>query len=176
MKSAKVFGLSALVLITAASMAATTMAPTSPVKHPHFRKAVSVTMGEQEMKLSYVTMPANMEHVEKIEAGDFVPGRASLEFSQDQEIGESTIPAGSYTICAIKNGDEDWTLALYPGRPARGEEPDASKAIKLESMFVTDQGDSGHVHYDLMPGHGDMEGKLVLIWSFGKLHLAGALS
>ena len=65
-----------------------------------------------------------------------------------------TIAGGKYSIGAIKNGDNDWTLCLYPGRPGRGKAPDISKAIKLHSMYSTSMGYAAHVVFDLSPGAG----------------------
>jgi hypothetical protein len=50
-----------------------------------------------------------------------------------------------------------------------------SKVIKLKSMFSKSQGTADHVYFDIMPGHGEFEGKTVLIWHFGNLHLAGLI-
>ncbi len=177
MKTAKTLGLAGIAVIAAASMAATTFAPSSAaIKHPHISKTVTAELGENKLTLSYFTAPANMEHVEKVKEGDMAMGFGSLECSEDLEIGESKIPAGKYSIGAIKEGEDSWTLALYPGRPGRGEAADVEKAILLESMNSTDMGDTGHVSFDIMPGHGDLEGKATLVWHFGNMYLAGAIS
>jgi hypothetical protein len=90
--------------------------------------------------------------------------------------GSVTIPAGSYTIGAIKNSASDWTMGLYPGQIARGETPDMSKVIKLESMFVGSGEPAPHMVIDINPGHGKLEGRTVLTIRFGTLSLGGALS
>ena len=46
------------------------------------------------------------------------------------------MPAGDYTIGVIKNGDKDWTMALYPGVLGREDKPDVAKAIKLELRLL----------------------------------------
>ena len=152
------------------------LAATALMAHPHFSKSVELKIGEVEVTLKYFTAPANLEHVKSIEAGAFNPGFGQIELSADLTVGDTTIPAGQYQIGAIKNGDKDWTLALYPGRVPRGETADISKVIKLHSSFSDSQGNSGHVYFDILPGQGEMEGKAVLIWHFGPLHLEGALS
>ena len=175
-KTAKALSIAGVALIAVAAMAATTMEPPSLRKHPHFSKTVTVKLGKTELKLSYRTTPANEERVKKVEQGTMVMGFAKIEIPEGYEIGGSEIDAGTYGIGAIKNGDEDWTLALYPGTVGRGEKPDQSKAIELESNLSTDMGNTGHVSFDLMPGRGDQEGKLTLIWHFGSLYLSGVFS
>lgn len=144
--------------------------------HPHFAKTVTMKVGDVEVKLSYFTAPANLEHVENVTVGAFNPSFGTLELSGDLTVGDTTLAAGKYRIGAIKNGDDDWTLALYKGQLGQGQEPDMANVIKLESSYLTNQGDSGHVYFDILPGHGDMDGRVVLIWHFGPLYLAGALS
>ena len=175
-KIAKALTLISVVTVAAISMGAATMAASNPPKHPHLRKTVSIKVGEVDLKITYRTVPANEEHLAEIEEGALVSSRGELELSKELTVGETTLDAGKYTVGAIKNGDDDWTLFLYPGRPARGEGMDKSKAILLDSMFSRKQGISAHVRLDLMPGHGELDGKLTLVWHFGSLYLAGALS
>jgi len=144
--------------------------------HPHFRKTVSTKIGENEVKITYTTTPANMEHLKNVEIGAYNAGYGSFSLSADLTVGSSTLKAGDYTIGAVKNGDDDWTMALYQGRVPRGESPDMSKVIKLKSMFSKSQGTASHVYFDIMPGHGKFEGKTVLIWHFGNLFLAGLVN
>ncbi len=162
----KMTALTAVLLLAATALSA----------HPHFSKSVETKIGEVEVKLQYFTAPANMEHLEDVQKGAFNPGFGRVEFSADLSVGDLTIPTGKYQIGAIKNGDKDWTLGLYPGGVPRGSEPDMSKVIKLHSAYSESGGNSGHVYFDILPGHGKMEGKAVLIWQFGPLHLEGALS
>ena len=159
-----------------ALLAVLLLAATALMAHPHLRKSVETKIGEVEVKVQYFTAPANMEHLKDVTKGAFNPGFGQIELSADLTAGETTIPAGQYQIGAIKNGSKDWTLALYPGRVQRGTEPDMSKVIKLHSAYSESGSSSGHVYFDILPGHGSMEGKAVLIWQFGKLHLEGALS
>ncbi len=115
-------------------------------------------------------------HAEKAQVGTFVTPRGPrLTLSGELKAGAVTVPAGEYTIGVIKNNANDWTMALYPGRPPRGQ-VDMSKVIKLDSMFMQGAGEADHMLIDITPGHGKFEGKAVLTLHFGKLFLAGALS
>jgi len=116
-------------------------------------------------------------HAQNAKVGAFTTPRApKLTLSGELKAGAITLPAGDYTIGVIKNGDNDWTMALYPGALARGTEPDMSKIIKLDSMFTTSHGTAEHMTIDITPGHGKQEGKAVLLLQFGTLYLAGSLS
>lgn len=143
--------------------------------HPHFRKTVSTKVGENDVQISYTTTPANMDRLSGVVTGAFNPGYGTLSLSADHSVGGTTLKAGEYTIGAIKNGEDDWTMALHEGRIPRGQQPDMSKVIKLDSMFSKSEGTAHHVFFDIMPGHGKFEGKTVLIWHFGELFLAGSL-
>ena len=145
--------------------------------HPHFRKTVSTKLGTVDVTVAYQTVPSNELHAQKAKVGAFTTPRApTLTLSGELKAGGLTLPAGEYTIGVIKNGENDWTMALYPGRLARGTEPDMSKIIKLESLFTNSHGTSEHLTVDITPGHGKQEGKAVLLLHFGTLYLAGALS
>lgn len=145
--------------------------------HPHFNKTVTATLGQGvELTISYNTTPANETHAQNAKVGEFVtPRRPVLKLGAELKAGATTLPAGEYTIGVIKNGDKDWTLALYPGRLSRGDTPDAARALKLDSMFSAEQGTADHMLIDVTPGHGKFEGKAVLTLHFGTLFLAGAL-
>ncbi|MDA2923150.1 hypothetical protein MYX65_00585 [Acidobacteria bacterium AH-259-L09] len=143
--------------------------------HPHFQKSVIMKLGDVEAKVVFTTLPANEEHVANVTVGEFNVGFARLTLSGDITAGDVTIPAGEYSIGAIKNGDNDWTLAVHP-RLGRGETADMSKVIKLDSMYSASQGKSAHIVFDVAPGHGKLEGRAVLVWHFGSHYLAGALS
>jgi hypothetical protein len=161
----------AVVTLISVFLGATLMA------HPHFRKTVTVKLGNVDATLTYQTVPSNEMHAQKAKVGTFITPRAPrLTLSGELKAGTVTIPAGEYTIGAIKNSDSDWTMALYPGQVARGTEPDMSKMIKLDSMFSTTQGTAEHMSIDITPGHGKQDGKAVLVLHFGTLYLAGALS
>ena len=146
--------------------------------HPHFNKTVTATLSPGvDVTITYNTTPANETHAQTAKVGDFVtPRRPVLKLSAELKTEKATLPAGEYTIGVIKNGEKDWTMALYPGVPARGETPDPAKILKLESQFETDKGTAEHMLIDLTPGHGKFEGRAVLTLHFGTLFLAGALS
>jgi hypothetical protein len=151
---------------------------TAAFAHPHFNKTVTATLGENvEVTITYNTTPANEAHAQSAKVGEFVtPRRPVLKLSAELKTAKATLPAGEYTIGVIKNAEKDWTLALYPGRVQRGDTPDSTKAIRLESMFSADHGTADHMLVDVTPGHGKFEGKAVLTLHFGTLFLAGALS
>ena len=145
--------------------------------HPHFKKTVTAKLGTVDVTVVYQTVPSNEMHAQNAKVGAFTTPRApTLTLSAELKAGAITLPAGEYTIGGIKNSDKDWTMALYPGKLARGTEPDASKIIKLDSQFTDAHGTSEHMTIDITPGHGKQEGKAVLLLHFGTLYLAGSLS
>ena len=148
------------------------------IAHPHFNKTVTATLAPGvEVTITYNTTPSNETHATSAKVGEFVtPRRPVLKLSAEVKAGALTIPAGEYTIGVIKNAEKDWTLALYPGRLQRGDVPDATKAIRLPSVFSADHGTAHHMLIDVTPGDGTLEGKAVLTLHFGTLFLAGALS
>jgi ribosomal protein L7Ae-like RNA K-turn-binding protein len=165
---AKVAGIAGLALAVATAVAA----------HPHLNKSVTAKLSDtQEAKVSYVTVPSNEELAQAVEVGAFAtPGRARLELSADVTAGEKTIAAGEYTVGALRKGDSDWVLALYPGSVGRGETPDTSKLIHLESTFTADAGTVAHLVVDVEPGSGTLEGRIALVMHYGSMQLSGALS
>jgi hypothetical protein len=166
MKRAVVLGLFGAVVATAAAA------------HPHFNKTVTATLPQNvEATITYNTTPANEVHAQNAKVGDFVtPRRPVLKLSAELKGEKQTLPAGEYTIGAIKTGAKDWVLALYPGRIDRTAPPDVAKAIRLDSMFQTDKGTAEHMLIDITPGSGKFEGKAVLTLHFGSLFLAGVLA
>jgi len=146
--------------------------------HPHFNKTVTTSLPQGvEAKITYNTTPANEARAQSAAVGAFVTPRGPvLDLSGEVKAGSATLAAGQYTIGVIKNAENDWTLALYPGRLGRGDTPDATKVIRLDSMFSADKGGAGHMLIDITPGDGEFEGKAVLTLHFGSLFLAGALS
>jgi hypothetical protein len=161
------FALCAMFLVTALVLA-----------HPHFNKTIVVKLpGGAEATITYNTTPANEMNATKTAVGTFVtPRRPKLKLSVDVKAGEVAVPAGEYIIGVIKNAEDDWTMALYAGDIPRGASPDMSKVIKLESVFMKDQGKAPHMLIDISPGSGKFEGRAVLTLHFGTLFLAGALS
>ncbi len=151
------------------------LAPSFSLAHPHFNKTVSAKLPNgAEATRAYNTTPANLTRAESAPAGTFItPRRPSLELSADASAG---IPAGKYTIGVIKNGADDWTMALYKGGLNRGDTPDMANVIKLDSMYSSSMGSADHMLIDITPGHGKFEGEAVLTLHFGTMFLAGALS
>jgi hypothetical protein len=146
--------------------------------HPHFNKTVTATLPQGvEATITYNTTPANEVHAQNAKVGEFVtPRRPVLKLSAELKTEKVTLAAGEYTIGVIKNGDKDWTLALYPGVLGRADKPDVAKAIKLDSIFSSDHGLAGHMLIDITPGAARLEGRAVLTLHFGGLFLSGALS
>jgi hypothetical protein len=148
------------------------------IAHPHINKIVTATLpGDVTATITYNTTPANEMNAQKLAVGEFTsPRNPRLKLSGDLKAGSVAIPAGEYLIGVIKNSDKDWTMAVYPGAIKRGEKPDMSKAIKLESMFSNSVGTAAHMLIDISPGSGKFEGRAVLTIHFGSLFLAGALT
>jgi hypothetical protein len=146
--------------------------------HPHFNKTITVTLPQGvELTLTYNTTPANEMRAQAVKVGEFVTPRGPvLKLSGELKNEKGAIPAGEYTIGVIKNGEKDWTLALYPGRLARGQAAEVAKTIKLDSLFEGDKGTAEHMLIDVTPGHGKFEGKAVLTLHFGGLFLSGLLA
>lgn len=163
---------------TLALTVVTGLVASAALAHPHFNKTVTVSLPQGvEAKITYNTTPANEARAANAAVGEFVTPRGPvLELSGELTSGDTTLAAGQYTIGVIKNAEDDWTLALYPGRLGRGETADAAKVIRLESMFSKDEGTAPHMLIDVTPGDGEFEGKAVLTLHFGSLFLAGVLA
>ena len=148
------------------------------VAHPHFRMNVTATLpGDVEASVAFYTVPVNMTHAEEAAKGAFLaPGNPKLTISADLKAGSVSIPAGTYTVGTIKGSMDDWTMALYPGELARGDAPDMSKMIKLDSEYVKSSEPGGHLWVYIGPGEGKLEGKATIAMGFGPLVLSGALS
>lgn len=146
--------------------------------HPHFNKTITTKLPSGvDLTIAYNTTPANETHATNTPVGAFVTPRGPrITISAELKTGTVTIPAGEYTIGAVKVSDKDWAMALYPGRVARGEKPDESKLIKLESMYSSAAGMADHMLIDISPGHGKLQGRAVLTLHFGTLFLEGSLS
>jgi hypothetical protein len=156
---------------------AATAAAAIVTAHPHFNKTVTATLSPGvELAITYNTTPANEMRAQAVKVGEFVSPRGPvLKLSGEVKTEKATVPAGEYTIGVIKNGEKDWTLALYPGRLARGQAPELAKAIKLDSMFEGGKGTAEHMLIDVTPGHGRFDGKPVITLHFGSLFLSGLL-
>jgi hypothetical protein len=146
--------------------------------HPHLNKTVTAKLPSGvDATVTYNTTPANEIRAQEAKVGTFVtPRRPMLKLSGEIKAGALTIPAGDYTIGVIKNGEKDWTMALYPGATPQGAAIDVAKTIKLESEFTTTHGSAEHMLIDIVPGDGKLEGRVTLTVHFGSLFLAGALS
>ncbi len=143
--------------------------------HPHMSKSVTAKVGDSEVTLQFYTTPANMAHLGEVAVGDFRRG-AALNVGENLEAGETTIAAGDYTIGCIREGEKTWTMVLSPGKLKRGESPDQSKLIRLDSHFSMEMGTAQHVSFDIAPGSGALSGRAAVIWRFGDHYLAGAIS
>jgi hypothetical protein len=148
------------------------------VAHPHINKTVTaVIAGNVTATVTYNTTPANESYAKSTAVGEFVtPRQPRLKLSGDVTAGTVNLPAGEYVIGAVKNGENDWTMGLYPGTLGWGEKADVAKVIKLESMFSTSSGTAPHMLIDISPGSGKFEGRIVLMLHFGSLFLEGALT
>jgi hypothetical protein len=153
-------------------------APSMGLAHPHFNKTITCQLpGGAEATIAYNTTPANMTHAETAKVGEFItPRRPSLKLSAAVTAGGVTLPAGEYTIGVVKNGPNDFTMALYKGGLARGAAPDMANVVKLESSYSPNAGSAEHMLIDITPGKGKFEGKAVLTLHFGTLFLEGVLS
>jgi hypothetical protein len=154
------------------------LAASAVVAHPHFQMNVTATLSEDsEASVAFYTVPANMTHAENAANGAFLaPGLPKLTLSANVKAGSVSIPAGTYTVGAIKNSMDDWTMALSPGELARGATPDMSKLIKLDSEYVKSNEPGGHLWLYIGPGEGKFEGKATLGMGFGSMILTGALN
>jgi hypothetical protein len=164
-------------LILLSGLVVLLLGATFVIAHPHFNKTLTVKLPSgAEATLTYNTIPANEMHPGKAAVGSFVtPRQPRLKLSAEIKAGAVVVPAGEYVIGAIKNGDKDWTMGLYPGTIARGASPEMDKVIKLESAFSS-EGKADHMLIDITPGQGKFEGRAVLTLHFGTMFLAGALS
>ncbi len=145
--------------------------------HPHFRKTLTVKLGEVEATLTYQTATANESRAANTAVGSFVSPRGPrLTLSAALTSGATSIPAGEYTIGVVKESASDWSIALYPGRLGRGATPDKSKIIKLDSVYSNSNGTREHMMIDITAGQGKLAGRAVLFIHFGSMSCAGALT
>ena len=156
-------------------LAVVMLTATALVAHPHFQKTTTAKLSEDvEVSISFFTVPANMEHVANVAAGEFVsPGLPKFKTGSAITAGGANVPAGTYTVGVIKNGSEDWTMALSPGELGFNDKPDMSKLIKLDSSFMKSNDDTGHLVVDVFPGAGKFEGKAVILLGFGTMWVQG---
>ncbi len=164
-------------MIRTASLAVIALAAAAlALAHPHFNKTVSTTIGEVEVSLAYNSTDANMERVAAVEAGAFVSPRGPrLTVSGDLMAGDLTVAAGEYTIGVMKDDAGSWTMALHEGRIPRGEMPDMSKVMELDSRYSEEMGTRDHMAIDITAGSGDFAGRPVLTIHFGHMYLEAAI-
>ena len=161
----------------AIALAVVLLTATALIAHPHFQKTTSAKISDNvEVSLSFFTVPANMEHVAKIGAGEFVsPGFPKFETPSAITAGSASIPAGTYTVGVVKKSDSDWQMVLSPGELAFGDSPDMAKLIKLDSTFMKSNDPVGHLVVDIFPGDGKFEGKAVILLGFGTMWVQGLI-
>lgn len=146
--------------------------------HPHFEKKVTALLpSDVEISVAYETLPANETHTDQAEIGSIIiPRRAALLLAGDINAGSVALTAGDYTIGVVKNSANNWGMVLLSGRLSQGDTPDLSNPIKLDSHYSTTKEGSAHLRIDIVPGHGDFEGKPVLSIAFGSMVLEAVLS
>ena len=168
MKKAAQIAIPVIALVLAAALV---------MAHPHFNKSLSCKVGGADAKVTYTTAPANESHIANVKVGDYTKSFANLSLSADVTAGETMLAAGDYNVGAIKNNEAgtDWTMALHKGKLGFRDAPTAANVVKLDSMFSMDNGKAEHMYFDIAPGAGKMNGKVVLIWHFGSYYLAGQL-
>lgn len=165
-------------LLAVVVVVAVVLAPGLSLAHPHFNKTVTCQLpGGAEATIIYQTVPANMAHAEEAAVGAFVtPRRPTFKLSAPVTVGSVTIPAGEHTIGVVKNGASDWSMALYKGGLPPRTEPDMANVIKLDSMYIANDGQADHLLIDITPGSGKFEGKAVLTLHFGTMFVEGLIS
>ena len=101
------------------------LAATTVLAHPHFQKSTSAELpGEIQASVSYFTVPGNETHAASTEVGAFVaPGLAKLELSKPAKVGATTVATGTYTVGAVKNSADSWSMVLAPGALKVGGAP-----------------------------------------------------
>ena len=148
------------------------------LSHPHIRKTVGASAEGVQLKLSYFTLPYNAEHMAGVKEGFvFHCGRATLEISGAVESAGMKVSTGQYDLRAKAVTADEWTLLLIPKAPeGSGDPQDSSREIPLESRSAKGQLQAHHLNLDLISGHGDTHGKLILSVAFGPRTVEGILS
>ena len=165
----KKLGLSVALLVTLTALV---------LSHPHIRKTVGASAEGVQLKLSYFTLPYNAEHLAEIKEGFvFHCGRATLEISGTVESAGVKVSTGQYDLRAKAESADKWTLLLIPKAPeGSGGQQGSSREIPLESRSATGDHQAHHLNLDLISGHGDTDGKLILSVAFGSRTVEGILS
>jgi hypothetical protein len=145
--------------------------------HPHFRKTVIARISDTEIKLEFTTYPWNPAHLSEVKGGFlFHCGNALLETNKPVKVGTTEIPAGKYQLRARAKDLSNWTFLLIPAPPDRNTPPDMAKAIELKTLALSGRQMSDHLSLDVSPGHGDTDGKALLVLSWGDRQLQGELA
>jgi hypothetical protein len=131
-----------------------------------------------ELKLTYFTLPYNSKHLEGIKEGFvFHCGRAKLNIAGEMTVGSAKLAAGTYLLRAKAKSADEWTLVLIPEAQAGDpQNPDISKGIALETRSYTKQTDLHHLDLNLTGGHGDTDGKLLVIVAFGPRRIEATIT
>ncbi len=145
--------------------------------YPHFRKTVIARISDTEIKLEFTTYPWNPAHLSEVKEGFlFHCGNALLETSKPVKVGTMEIPAGKYQLRARAKDLSNWTFLLIPSPPDRNTPPDMTKAIELKTRTLTGRQTNDHLSLDVSPGHGDTDGKALIVLSWGDRQLEGELA
>lgn len=145
--------------------------------HPHFRKTVTAKLPGLEITIEYVTYPWNPSHLAEVKEGFvFHCGGANLKLSAPAKLGSREIAAGKYLLRARAKDLDHWTFLLVPVPAERDTQPDLTKAIELETRTLTGRPAQEHLYLDLQPGHGETDGKGVLVLAWGDRQLEGILA
>jgi hypothetical protein len=146
--------------------------------HPHFRKSVTAAVKGLDLKLTYYTLPYNSKHLEGIKEGFvFHCGLAKLNITGEMTAGGTKLTTGTYLLRAKAKSADEWTIVLIPEAQAGDpQNADTSKGIALETKSYTKQTDLHHLDLNLTGGHGDTDGKLLVIVAFGPRRIEGAIA
>ena len=146
--------------------------------HPHIGKTVTATLpGGTEVSVSYSMTPAGEIDPAAAPVDTFInPWAPLLRVSQPVHSGSVDIPVGMYTLGLIKSGSGDWTLALHPGRLRQKEIPLGPKVTRLDSVFSSSEGMADHLVVDFSLGRDKLEGKVVVTFHLGSIHLAAEIA
>lgn len=146
--------------------------------HPHIGKTVTATLpGGTEVSVSYSMTPAGEVDPAAAPVDTFInPWAPLLRVSQPVQSGSVDIPEGMYTLGLIKSSSGEWVLALHPGRLRQKEMPLGPKVTRLDSVFSSSEGTADHLVVDFGLGKDKLEGKVVVTFHLGSVHLAAEIA
>ena len=163
--------------VIAAALVVMTVFAALAGSHPHFRKSVVARMPDLEVKLDYTTYPWNPAHLAEVQEGFvFNCGNATIELSKSVKPGAVEIPAGKYLLRARAQSVDNWTLILIPAPPDRNTPPDMTKAVDLQTRTLGGRLVFDHLLLDVSAGHGDTDGKGLIVLAWGDRQLEGVLA